>query len=162
VGGIDPGGGMTSVSHVIQTALTPVFLLSGIASLLNVFNQRLSRIADHYEHVTTLLDTTEDADKALGYRRHLARLRRRRTALDTTLILATLAGASTCGAAFALFVVTLRDSAYTTLLIALFGGALGCTVASLTTFLIDTLLAWHGIRQDGPLPRSMANQAPPA
>src|SRR5271157_2958696 len=35
-----------SVAHVIQVALTPVFLLSGIASLLGVLSTRLARVAD--------------------------------------------------------------------------------------------------------------------
>ena len=34
------------VAHVIQVALTPVFLLSGIATLMNVFSTRLARVAD--------------------------------------------------------------------------------------------------------------------
>jgi hypothetical protein len=37
---------ITSIAHVIQLAVAPVFLLSGIAALLNVLNSRLSRIVD--------------------------------------------------------------------------------------------------------------------
>ena len=37
---------ITSIAHVIQLAVAPVFLLSGIAALLNVLNNRLSRIVD--------------------------------------------------------------------------------------------------------------------
>ena len=32
------------VAHVIQVALTPAFLLTGVSGLLNVFNARLTRI----------------------------------------------------------------------------------------------------------------------
>jgi hypothetical protein len=35
-----------------------------------------------------------------------------------------------------------------------FAIALLCVVGGLVAFLIDTLLAWHGIRQEGPLPRA--------
>jgi len=38
-----------SVAHVIQVALTPVFLLSGIASLLSVLSTRLARVADRVD-----------------------------------------------------------------------------------------------------------------
>ena len=38
-----------SVAHVIQVALTPVFLLSGIASLLGVLSTRLARVADRVD-----------------------------------------------------------------------------------------------------------------
>ena len=37
---------ITSIAHVIQLAVAPVFLFSGIAALLNVLNKRLSRIVD--------------------------------------------------------------------------------------------------------------------
>ena len=30
--------GLDTIAHIIQVALTPVFLLSGIATLLNVFS----------------------------------------------------------------------------------------------------------------------------
>lgn len=37
---------LISIAHVIQLAVAPVFLLSGIAALLNVLSNRLSRIVD--------------------------------------------------------------------------------------------------------------------
>ena len=144
---------MSLVTHVIQTALTPVFLLSGIGTLLNTFNTRLSRVADHYEHISELFEAAADPAKAQSYARHLVRLRRRRSALDTSVILGGMAGAATCGAAFALFLGTLRSEAGGAVLLWLFGGALACTIAALVSFLVDTVLGWHGIRQDGPMPR---------
>lgn len=148
------GGGedLGAVAHVIQTALTPVFLLSGIGTLLNVFNQRLSRVSDHFEHLCGMLPTC-DARAAARVRRHMARLSRRRLALDATVLLAACAGAATCAAAFALFLVTLRESGGGVLLEWLFGVSLLCTIASLGAFIVDTVLAWHGLRIDGPMPR---------
>ena len=35
-----------SALHVIQVAITPVFMLAGIAALLNVFTTRFARVAD--------------------------------------------------------------------------------------------------------------------
>ena len=144
---------LNTIAHVIQTALTPVFLLSGIGTLLNVFNQRLSRVADHYEHLGDLLKTCGDAEID-GIMRHLARVSRRRAALDTSMALAAIAGALTCAAAFALFLVTLREAEGGVALEWLFGAALGCTIAALMAFFLDTVLAWHGLRVDGPMPRA--------
>src|SRR3954471_13485998 len=56
------GTGVDTVAHIIQAALTPVFLLSGIATLLNVFSTRLVRVADQVEvvgHALALADTAE-------------------------------------------------------------------------------------------------------
>lgn len=142
------------ITHIIQTALAPIFLLSGIASLLNVFNTRLVRVSDHFAHISELLDaSTDDEGKAVALYTHLRRLTRRRLALDASVVFGGMAGAFTCAAAFTLFVVTLRDARDSAILIWVFGLALGFTVASLVTFIVDTLLAWHGIRRDGPMPR---------
>ncbi len=143
------------ITHIIQTALAPIFLLSGIGTLLNVFNQRLVRVSDHVAHISELLDgSTDDEQKAVGLYTHLRRLNQRRVALDASVIFAGLAGAATCAAAFTLFVVTLRDATDSLILIWIFGLALGSTIASLTTFIIDTVLAWHGLRREGPMPRT--------
>ena len=147
---------LTDIAHVIQTALTPVFLLSGIGTLLNVFNQRLVRVSDQYAHLSGLLKD-DDADVATLHL-HLQRLARRRLALDACVALAAAGGAATCGAAFALFLVTLRDAAGGTILEWLFGGSLCCTISALICFVVDTVLAWHGLRIDGPAPRPPAGK----
>nr|WP_306301855.1 DUF2721 domain-containing protein [Asaia astilbis] len=59
----------------------------------------------------------------------------------------------TCGAALALFLGSLHNSQTVAWLIFLFGGALFCTVGALSAFLVDTLLAWHGLKRDGALPK---------
>lgn len=148
-----------SVAHVIQVALTPVFMLSGIASLLTLFNTRLARVSDHVEEVAHRLDDApppgNDGELA-RLKRHQQRLRRRVLALDCAVMLGGVGGASTCGAALALFLGSLHNSQTVAWLIFLFGGALFCTVAALSAFLVDTLLAWHGLKRDGALPKTVA------
>jgi hypothetical protein len=151
--GLEPGDAVASVAHIIQVALTPVFLLSGIGTLLNVFNTRLSRVSDQTEHTTDLMSTEDDALKRSQLGRHLDRLHRRRLVLDAAVVLGAIGGSATCGAAFVLFLGGLRESAIATWLVVLFGVALGCTVGALMAFLVDSVLAWHGIHRDGPLPR---------
>ena len=46
------GSAFESIAHIIQVELTPVFLLSGIATLLNVFATRLARVGDKAETIT--------------------------------------------------------------------------------------------------------------
>ena len=142
---------LSDVPHVIQTALTPVFLLSGIGTLLGMFNLRVARVSDHIEHVNELIKAAPGDPIVLIL--HMRRLRLRLLALDAAIALGALAGASTCVAAFALFVVTARDLSGDRVLLVLFGAALGCTIGALTAFLVDSVLAWHGLRQEGPVPR---------
>ncbi len=142
------------VAHLIQVALTPVFLLSGIGSLLNVFNMRQSRVSDHREHLSELLDAEQDAAAQARLRAHLVRLHRRTLVLDASVMLGAVGGASTCAAAFVLFLGSLRSTAIESWLFGLFGVALACASCALLTFLADTLLAWHGLRREGPLPHT--------
>ena len=141
------------IAHIIQVALTPVFLLSGIGTLLNIFNTRLARVSDHTEHTFELLRDEADPAKLALLCAHMVRLQRRRVALDTAVIFGAIGCAAACGAAFVLFVGGLRAGEIASWLFILFGIALGCTVCALAAFLADTVLAWHGLHQEGPLPR---------
>jgi len=152
--GTDVSDAVDSVAHIIQVALTPVFLLSGIGTLLNVFNTRLSRVSDHREQTYEILqDEADDGARAL-LRSHLRRLRHRTLVLDTSIALAAIGGACTCGAAFVLFLGSVRNTVIASWLFVLFGLALGCIAAALVAFLADSVLAWHGLRREGPLPHA--------
>ena len=61
MGGLDT---VESVAHVIQVALTPVFLLSGIASLLGVLSARLARVADRVDALAEQLEGDGPIDNA--------------------------------------------------------------------------------------------------
>ena len=144
-----------NVAHIIQTALTPVFLLTGIGTLLGLFNTRLARVSDQIEHADDLLKSGSD-DKptdAAQLRSHLARLGRRIFFLDASVAFGAIGGAATCSSVFVLFVGGVRGAAVAGWLFSLFGLALGCTIAALLAFLVDSLLAWHGLRVEGPPPR---------
>jgi len=136
-----------SLTHVIQVALTPVFLLSAIAALLNVFSSRLVRVADQVDQISEKLQEATDGETG-----HLAAqfayLRKRSVALETAVVLGTLGATATCGAAFALFVGALRNSAAVTMLFGLFGFALLCTILAITAFMVEMLMAGRGLRAE--------------
>lgn len=132
-----------SVAHVIQVAL-PVFLLSGVASLLGVLSTRLARVADRVDAVAEKLETAEPVERSRLELR-LTYLRRRSHVLDAAVMMATLGGVATSLAALLLFVGTLRDQAGVSLFVA-FGFALLFTIGALLAFLIEMLIASRGIR----------------
>ena len=129
---------LDSAARVVQLALTPIFLLTGLASLLNVFVARLGRIADRVDILTR--------DPA-GHQRQLARLRLRSRTLDVAVVLTAIAGALTCGAALTLFFGALRNAGDGSLLFQLFGGALVCAVLALAAFAFETLLSGQAVRE---------------
>jgi hypothetical protein len=140
-----PAGSLEAVAHIIQLALTPVFLLSGIAALLNVFSTRLGRVADQVDAVSSRLDGASDGDEAL-YRRQLAYLRRRSRVLDGAVILGAIGGVATSSATLTLFLGAIRNSGAAWLLFGLFGLAVLCTIGALTCFCCEMLLASRGLR----------------
>jgi hypothetical protein len=142
-----------SVAHVIQVALTPVFLLSGVASLLGVLSTRLGRVADRVDSLTERLEAAEPVERRRLQVR-LTYLRRRSHVLDAAVMMGTLGGIATSFAALLLFVGTLRDRAGISLFVA-FGFALLFTMGALLAFLIEMLLAsaesgiWRSARPRG-------------
>ena len=137
------GSALDTIAHIIQVALTPVFLLSGIATLLSVFSTRLSRVADRVETVTAALRGADDAErKALSAQ--LADLHRRSVALDV----AAVGGAATCGAVLTLFVGALREATIASVLFGLFGLAVLCALGAIAAFTVEMLLAGTGIRAE--------------
>jgi hypothetical protein len=127
-----------TAAHLVQLALTPIFMLSGVASLLNVFSTRLGRIADQVDRL---------ADEPDRFPRRLAQLRLRSRSLDLAVLLAAIAGALTCAAALALFVGEIRAGGAGRLLFALFGGALVCAIAALGAFSLEMILAGRSVRE---------------
>ncbi len=63
-----PDDAVDSAAHLVQTALTPVFLLTGIGTLLGLFNTRLARVSDRIEHATDLLRAETTGDEAAELR----------------------------------------------------------------------------------------------
>jgi hypothetical protein len=137
---------LDTIAHVIQVALTPVFLLSGIAALLNVFSTRLGRVSDRVDQLAQALETA-GAEEARRLSGQLAFQRRRSQALDVAVVLAAVGGGATCGATLTLFVGALRDRAGASILFILFGLAVLCTLGALAAFVFEMLLAGRGLRQ---------------
>ncbi len=137
---------MTSVIHVIQTSLTPIFLLSAIAGLLGVFTTRLARISDQVTNLTTEMTAMSAVDPVVRIR--LAHLRRRSHALDVAVFLAAVGGASTCFTVLTLFLGALKAAFIGQLLFWLFGAAIVCTIGALAAFLAEMLFAGQGLRAE--------------
>jgi hypothetical protein len=138
---------LDEVTHVIQVALTPVFLLSGVAALLNVFSARLGRVADRVDQLTLRLETAPPR-KARHWGAQLAYLRKRSRWLDGAVVLAGCGGMLTCAAAAVLFIGALRESASLQLLLGIFGTALISTIGALGCFIVELLLAGRGLREE--------------
>jgi hypothetical protein len=143
----DSGSPLDTIAHIIQVALTPIFLLTGIATLLNVFSTRLARVADRVEAVSKALDGA-DPDEVKTLSAQLVQLHRRSLALDIAVVLAAVGGAATCGAVLVLFFGHLFAAALGAVLFALFGLAVVCALGAIVAFTGEMLMAGTGIRAE--------------
>jgi drug/metabolite transporter (DMT)-like permease len=132
---------LEDIAHIIQVALTPVFLLTGIGSLLNVINIRLGRVADRADMLNDAMSRTAGAEAIDLYTR-LVRLRRRVRALDLARGCGALAGMCVCAATFSLFMGAMHSDAVGVAFV-LFGAAVLGTMACLAGFFAEVLLSWN-------------------
>ena len=143
--GTEATAALGSVVHIIQVALAPVFLLSGIATLLNVFSTRFARVADQVDAAAKAL-VGADAGQAAALSQELEQRHRRSLALDGAVALAAVGGASVCATVLALFVGEAGGLAVAAILLATFGLAIACTLASIAAFTAEMLMASRHVR----------------
>src|SRR6202040_3341468 len=146
-GSLSQDASLDLVAHVIQVALTPIFLLSGIATLLNVFATRLARVADLVAQITKSMEQA-DPDESADLARQLLALRRRSIALDAAIVLGAIAAAATCASVFTLFVGALRNSTVASVLFTTFGLAIVCTISAIMAFTTEMMMAGSGVRAE--------------
>jgi len=130
---------VTSVTHVIQLAVAPVFLLTAIATLISALNVRLGRAVDRSRVLREAESRSEEADRRhvleqmmLARRIHLAYL---------AILSAVLAGLFVCLVVASAFVGVLLEADLAKLLAALFILAMMLLIASLSFFLREIYLA---------------------
>jgi hypothetical protein len=148
---------LDTVAHIIQLALTPIFLLSGIGALLNVFATRLARVADRVDQISKDIESSEPEQVAI-LALQLARLRRRSLALDTAVILAAFGAAATCASVLTLFVGALRDATVASALFATFGLAVACTIGAILAYTAEMLMTGSGVRAEVAAQRRSADR----
>ena len=120
--------------HLIQSALTPVFLLSGIAALLNVFAGRLAKVSDRLDHLASA-----PSDAAGRTEAELAALHRRSAILDLAVVLGSLGAVATCLAIMTLFLLGVSTVPAASALLLFFGAAIVCTLGSVAAFGLEML-----------------------
>ena len=92
-----------SISEIMQSAVTPVFLLAGIGALMNVMTGRLGRIIDRLRYLQTYLSRVSHKDQEIILSNR-KRLILRTRFINTALFFCTLSGLIVCIVIGSLFV----------------------------------------------------------
>ncbi len=137
---IDPSSGV--VSHAIQLAIAPVFLLTGIAGLLGVMANRLSRVIDRARYFEQHWSDL-DAASRLGSRLELNNLEQRRRVCSWSINLCTAAALFVCLVIVTLFADAFFATGLKWLAGSFFVAAMVAVICGLICFLREVYLATH-------------------
>jgi len=136
---------VSAIAHLIQLAIAPVFLLTGVGSILNVLSQRLSRVVDRarkLEQDFASLDPNQ-RDSASN---ELRVLDRRMTLSILALSFCTATALLVCVLIAILFVGDLTEFALGRPIALLFILAMLMLITGLILFLWEVRLAMRSIR----------------
>lgn len=133
------------ISHTIQLALTPIFLLMGVGSLLNVFVTRLARIIDRARQLEgVIIDLTGEHRTIIGG--DIRTLSKRARHMNTAISLCTGSALLVCTLVAVLFTSAFFERDLSTVIAVLFISTMLGIIASLVTFLREILLATATLR----------------
>jgi hypothetical protein len=135
-----------TVTHGIQLAVAPVFLLTAVSGLIGAVAGRLSRIVDRGRVLEDRLHQEAGSERVPQWRAELLMLRRRGLLANTAIGLLTL-----CALMIGLTIVVLFLGETTVfqidrLAIYAFLGGVSCFMAALGCFFAETLLAARVLR----------------
>jgi len=135
------------MQHAIQYAIAPVFLLTGIAGLLNVMTNRLARVIDRARDLE-LMWKDLDATRRSMARNEIRDLERRRKLASWSINFCTGAALLVCILIAALFLEEFAGVNIHTIVGILFVVAMVALIGGLASFLREVYFATHSMRFD--------------
>jgi hypothetical protein len=131
---------VSTVAETIQIAIAPVFLLAGIAGLLNVLTGRLARVIDRARALEQLHPRTQGVE----HDRHvweLRRIDRRITVINASISLVTGSAIAICAVVGLLFIAELSHLNIGTIVASAFIGSMGFLILGLICFLFEVRMS---------------------
>ena len=128
------------ISHAIQLAVAPVFLLTGIAGLLSVMTNRLARVVDRTRFVQQSWQQLSENERSLACT-EIEHLSRRRHAASWAINFSTTAALFVCMVVGTLFADDLAAPNLRWLTGTFFVAAMGAVIGGLACFLREVYLA---------------------
>jgi hypothetical protein len=140
---VSPETSITAIAQVIQLAVAPVFLLSGIGAMLAVMTNRLARVIDRARVLENLLHASPgDA----GIHAQLATLSRRAALVGRSITLCTITALLICAVIALLFLGAFLAFDASVAVALLFVAAMVAFFVGLLSFLREIFLATASLR----------------
>jgi hypothetical protein len=141
------------IAHVIQQAVAPVFLFSGVAALLSVLTNRLGRVIDRARQFEREYHDLPAGTERHQMRERLATLSRRSRLINLSITLSTLGALLICLVIVTLFLAALLHVSASRWIAGLFILAMLALVGALIAFLQEIFVATASVRIDPPQDR---------
>ncbi len=140
---------VSTIAHLIQLAIAPVFLLAGIAGILNVLAQRLARVVDRGRSLEREYESFDEATREHAGA-ELDIILRRMNIVNLAITACTASALFVCLVVAILFVADLAQIAFARPIAVLFIMAMILLIVGLTLFLAEIRLAarFVSIRRD--------------
>jgi hypothetical protein len=136
---------VSAIAHVIQLAVAPVFLLTGVGAMLGVMANRLARVIDRARVLEERLsDATPERERR--YRDELKLLARRGSLMHRAIGLCTTSALLVCAVIVMLFLGAFLETDVSVVAGLLFVAAMLALFTGLVTFLAEIRLAISGMR----------------
>lgn len=137
--------GSSSFLPVIQTAITPVILLSGVGALMLTLTNRMGRIVDRTRALAGQLHAAAPADRA-HLESQLNIMWRRAKLVRVAVTFAGLSMLLSCLLVIGIFVDVMAEDDFGLQLVVTFLASAMCLIASLVAFLRDIWMSLWALR----------------
>jgi hypothetical protein len=137
--------GVYAIAHVIQLAVAPVFLLTGVGAMLGVLTSRLGRIIDR-ARVLEDDHASAEADRQLHLEGDLHTLARRVALINQAISLCTTCALLVCAVIAVLFVGGFLETDLSALVGLMFIAAMVALIGALVSFLREIQIATRSVR----------------
>jgi Protein of unknown function (DUF2721) len=137
---MDLASDVTSIAHVIQLSIAPVFLLTAVGAMLGVLSNRLSRAVDRARTLEARAKTAAGEEQS-DLRQLLTVLRRRIHLIYRAMVLCAVCALLICSVIVTAFASTLAGTVLAVPIAVLFVAAMLAFIGALLLFLREVHLA---------------------
>ena len=139
------GAGIASIAEIIQLAITPIFLLVGIGSLLNVMTGRLARIVDRVRMLEEDV-LTADEQRRRDEIGELAILSRRLSISQWAIAMCTVSAVLVCVMVSLLFFGSMGATSFAFAVALLFIAVMAALTLGLLLFFLEVTISTRVVR----------------
>lgn len=143
---------VSTISHLIEISVAPVFLLASVGALLGVFTNRLSRIIEKFESIDALLvslgEHSHEMNKVAKLMQQRQLLEKRVANMNVSIFLCTTTGILVAFSIVTIFMSTFFIFDGALLIAVLFVAGMVALVSALLLFVREIILATQFVKRD--------------